>query len=166
MENQVKANSARIAVLEEQNAALRNSITKVLYAQQKGPKQVQLSDSKLNVISDTTHILTSSWVFADLAVIVRFDIFKSRALTFFKSLAYEITSNSNWIVFEPSWISSERYFVERWKATGNLYNVHAFTCHVLKCCQWEAEAVTFYRLLLAPCPATGRHSVNHSIAFD
>ncbi len=59
MENQVKANSARIAVLEEQNAALRNSITKVLYAQQKGPKQVQLSLVEYqHSIKKFSHIVT------------------------------------------------------------------------------------------------------------
>ncbi|XP_013408045.1 coiled-coil domain-containing protein 157 isoform X2 [Lingula anatina] len=36
MENQVKANHTRIQILEEQNTALRNSITKVLAAQAKG----------------------------------------------------------------------------------------------------------------------------------
>ena len=41
MENQVKANSIRIQVLEEQNENLRNTITKVLAMQQgKSPPKV------------------------------------------------------------------------------------------------------------------------------
>ena len=40
MESQVKANSTRIMVLEEQNGALRNSVAKVLQTQQRGPKEV------------------------------------------------------------------------------------------------------------------------------
>ncbi len=36
MENQVKANSLRIKILEDQNAGLRNSITKMLQSQPYG----------------------------------------------------------------------------------------------------------------------------------
>ena len=43
MESQVKANSMRIMVLEEQNGALRNSIAKVLETQKRGPKEVMKS---------------------------------------------------------------------------------------------------------------------------
>ena len=42
MENQVKANSMRIMVLEEQNGALRNSIAKVLDTQKRGPREVSI----------------------------------------------------------------------------------------------------------------------------
>ena len=42
MENQVKANSMRIMVLEEQNGALRNSIAKVLQTQKRGPREVSI----------------------------------------------------------------------------------------------------------------------------
>ena len=42
MENQVKANSMRIMVLEEQNGALRNSIAKVLETQRRGPREVSI----------------------------------------------------------------------------------------------------------------------------
>ena len=42
MENQVKANSMRIMILEEQNGALRNSIAKVLETERRGPREVSI----------------------------------------------------------------------------------------------------------------------------
>ena len=43
MENQVKANMRRIMALEEQNATLRKSITKVIETQSRAPKEVNIS---------------------------------------------------------------------------------------------------------------------------
>ena len=49
MENQVKANTVRIQVLEEQNETLRNSVSKVLSLQQ-GPSPPKVAWEKVSPV--------------------------------------------------------------------------------------------------------------------